>query len=462
MKKMKFAMDMGVTSDKPFDMMMWAMTELGNRDNFIYGRDLDSFVSYCNSTGNHKIYCNNLNKNGKILIRLLYMNDYEYISFKSNAKEKTFTSWIDDKGNIYSIDIYMSKTRRIAIVDSSKLVNETPKKIISDFDIQGVKYYDFNFDLLKNGNYYRMEKAVECLKNNTIAIAEVLDYMFSLGLTKNTMASNAIHEYINTIGEKNFKKFFPALPYEVDYDIRMSYKGGYIYTSPEYKGNESSINVDINSMYPNIMLTKPLPYGVPLKFEGKYPENSLYPLYVQNIKCNFELKENHLPTIQVKNSKNFNGTEYLKNSNGEDVILCLTSVDLELFFINYYVYNIEYMGGYMFKASTNLFKDYMNKWGRLKEDSKKENEILKSKLAKLMMNSLYGKFSISPNIQRKNPVLYDKRVVLRKLDDYYKAFNINKVFIPLGTFITAYGRKRMTQIGECIKYKNIYIDNITL
>ena len=32
-----------------------------------------------------------------------------------------------------------------------------------------------------------------------------------------------------------FKKYFPILPYEIDKDIRKSYKGGFTYLNPIYK-----------------------------------------------------------------------------------------------------------------------------------------------------------------------------------------------------------------------------------
>lgn len=47
--------------------------------------------------------------------------------------------------------------------------------------------------------------------------------------------------------------------------------------------------------------------------------------------CQFELKENYIPTIQLKNNLSFMPTAYLSSSEDEEVTMCLTSVDLELF-----------------------------------------------------------------------------------------------------------------------------------
>ncbi len=448
---LKFSMDLGVTS-KPFKMWAWGITEIGNIDNFLWGKDFKELLDFCNNTGNHKFYCRNLKKNGKIIMKWLFNNGFSYVSTKSDAVNKSFTSWIDDKSNIYSLNIYMekhkNKVRKLTLLDSNKLINETPEQIVEEFDFSDVSLVSIDVDKIDFNNEDSTNLAVSYLKGNTIAVAKALKFIFDLGLNKNTMASNAFNEYMNTIGEKKFKKLFPTLPYELDYQIRLSYKGGYIYKNPDFDSKninqDELVEVDVNSMYPHIMITKPLPYGEPLKFDGKYPDNSLYPLYIQNLKCNFELKSGCLPTIQLKNSRNFNGTEYLKSSNGEDVTLCLTSVDLELFFNNYYVYNIEYLGGYMFKSSLNLFNEYIDKWGKIKEESGKYKNIPLRKISKLMMNSLYGKFSISPNIQRKEPKFINNEIQI-----VMEQKKINQsIYIPVGTFITSYGRKRIIEMVE--------------
>ena len=72
-----------------------------------------------------------------------------------------------------------------------------------------------------------------------------------------------------------------------------------------------------------------------------------------------EMDKNYIPTIQLKNSTAFNPTEYIIDSNGEDVTLCLTSVDMELFQAHYNIYNIEYIGGWKWKSSNIMFRSYM-------------------------------------------------------------------------------------------------------
>ena len=63
---------------------------------------------------------------------------------------------------------------------------------------------------------------------------------------------------------------------------------------------------DVNSLYPYVMYEKNLPFGIPLYFKGKYKENKTYNLFIQNLRCNFKLKKNYIPTIQLKNTPFFN------------------------------------------------------------------------------------------------------------------------------------------------------------
>lgn len=127
-------------------------------------------------------------------------------------------------------------------------------------------------------------------------------------------------------------------------------------------------------------------------FEGQYKEDKVYPLYIQMISCEFKIKKNKIPTIQLKKSKIFMSNEYIRDSGDEPICLALTNVDLKLFFEQYDVINPKYISGWKFKAKEGIFKEYIDKWiGRKIKASKEGNKGQRS-LSKLMLNSLYGKF----------------------------------------------------------------------
>lgn len=105
------------------------------------------------------------------------------------------------------------------------------------------------------------------------------------------------------------------------------------------------------------MYEKLLPFGEPIFFDKQYKKDKVYELYIQMITCSFEIKENKIPTIQIKNNRSFfRGNEYLTSSNGEIVCLVLTNIDLQLFLEQYNVYDLEYVCGWKFKRNQRNFQ----------------------------------------------------------------------------------------------------------
>ena len=115
-----------------------------------------------------------------------------------------------------------------------------------------------------------------------------------------------------------------------------------------------------------------MPYGMPIFFEGQYKKDKGYPLYVQSITCSFEIKKDHIPTIQLKD-KHYRFTwlpnEYVTSSNNEIANLVLTNVDLELFLKHYEVYDLTYLNGWKFKGFTGIFDSYIDHWIKEKNEA---------------------------------------------------------------------------------------------
>lgn len=206
--------------------------------------------------------------------------------------------------------------------------------------------------------------------------------------------------------------------------------------------------LDVNSLYPSVMRNEKQPFGEPIFYEGKYKEDSVYDLYIQMLSCSFKLKKNKIPTIQIKHDRfHFKSTEYLESSNGEIVTLTLTSVDLELFFKQYDVYELTFIAGWKFKSINGIFTDYIDKWTERKIQASKEKNLGQRTLAKLMLNALYGKFATSLTVQNKQPYL-EEGIVKYKLGEVEKKKGL---YIPIGAFITAYARRKTILTSQAIK-----------
>ena len=152
------------------------------------------------------------------------------------------------------------------------------------------------------------------------------------------------------------------------------------------------------------MYEKLLPFGEPFFYEGKYKEDKIYPLYIQRITCSFKVKKNKIPTIQIKH-RQFVDNEYLTSSNGEIVALTLTNVDLDLFLEQYDVEDLKYHSGWKFKAMHGLFKEYIDKWIKIKNDSTISGNKGMRQVSKIFLNSLYGKFATGLDVRSKIPYL---------------------------------------------------------
>ena len=177
------------------------------------------------------------------------------------------------------------------------------------------------------------------------------------------------------------------------------------------------------------------------------------------LRCNFEIKPNHIPTIQIKGKGSpFIPTEYLTSSAGEDVTLCLTSVDLEIFKTHYNLHNVEYISGWKFKSTNTLFRDYIDKWMKVKIESTVNGNKGMRTLAKLMLNALYGKFALNPKVQSKIPYM-ENGTIKYMLDEPETR---EPIYIPVGSFITAWARHKTITSAQSVYDRFCYADTDSL
>ena len=450
----KFACDFETTTNED-DCRVWAyaLCEIGNVDNFKYGNSIDEFIRFCkDKKENYVLYFHNLKFDGEYIFNYLLNNGYECIKTKKERRDNTFTTLISDTGQFYSIEIFFETQNKkhinkVTIYDSLKILNFSVEQIAKDFNLP-IRKLELDYKANREIGHILTEHEVDYIRNDVEIMARALEIMFNQNLTKMTIGSDALDNYKKM--NKNFKKYFPILPYEIDKDIRRSYKGGFTYLNDVYKEKETAdgIVLDVNSLYPSVMKYEKLPFGSPLFFEGKYEYDLLYPLYVQTLSCTFNIKENKIPTIQIKNNLAFIPNEYIKSSDGDVVTLTLTNIDLELFFEHYDVNVIEYHGGWKFRSIKGLFSGYIDYWSSQKIQAKKDKNDALYRISKLMLNSLYGKFGLNPDVRGKFPYLNEDGVV--KYGMYPKEIR-ESIYIPVASFITSYARRKTITTSQSIK-----------
>lgn len=439
---------------------LWATCDIYDIEKTSYGYDIHSFFDFIiNLPGkSNTLYFHNLKFDGEFLLIELFKKGYEW-SNERKLYPGQFTTLISDMGVWYSIEIRISKNKYIKIYDSAKIYPFKVKDLAKSFGMD-ISKGEIDYNKNRPIGYIPTVEEIDYVLRDVKIPAIALKYSFDMGDTKMTAGSNALAFYKRNTTKKMFEYWFPELEDCEDEFIRESYKGGWVYVNPKFKNRDvgKGIVLDVNSLFPSRMKNELMPYGKPLFFNGKYKERELYPLYVQKLRCKFEIKKNHLPTIQLKKNSRFTQAQYLSSSNGEIVELTLTNVDLELFFKHYSVKNIEYVCGYAFHGAKGMFDHYIDHWMKQKQEGDKEGNKPKRTLSKLKMNSLYGKFAKRPKGRSKKPVLIDDVLKLEIMEEEQQG----KLYIPVGTFITSYARHYTISAAQKNYKRFLYSDTDSL
>ena len=455
---MKFTADFETSTWQVDESFVWAfaLCEIGNEDNLIIGNNIDDFMKYVEHLPNSEIYFHNLKFDGEFIIHWLLTHGFKHVTDKRKREDRTFSTLISDMGMFYTIEVYFKHyqkmDKKVKFIDSLKIINFGVSQIAKSFGLP-ISKLEIDYNEPRELGHELTKEEREYITNDVRIVAMALNTLFNEGLTKITTASNALANYKDTIGKSKFENLFPEIDYETDQDLRLSYKGGFTYLNPVYKEIDTGAGIvlDVNSLYPSVMRYELMPFGEPVFYLGKYEEDSVYPLYIQRITCIFKLKKNKIPTIQIKKSPSFMDNEYLESSGGRVVALTLTSIDLKLFLDQYDVEELEYISGWKFKGMYGIFDEYIDHWTEVKIKATKEGNKGMRTLAKMMLNSLYGKFASSLDGQSKIPYLEDD-VVLYKLGEK----EVRKgIYLPIGCFITAYARNKTIRTSQAIKTYSI-------
>jgi hypothetical protein len=398
--------------------------------------------------------------------------DGSYILNYFNEKEIEFDTFINDMGQWYSIT-YDYKDYKIVIRDSLKILNFSIKQIGKDMlktvekGITPLTEEKIPLDICYKKGY------VDYVIRDVEILAKALNKMiFEQGFEKFTASSQALATYKEMISFSYFLKLFP--PLKNDEIIRMGYRGGWTFANPVYQNKEirGNINVyDKNSMYPAIMLNYKLPTGKPRKIEYEYTREKHDIIfkefesccYVYNLNVAFDIKDEHLPSIQIKigNKEYFKNDEYFKEkilankdilfmldktqrdylttSQGHYFNITLTNYDLDLMKRQYDFDILENSKviKYEFSAKKGLFDKYINLYKDRKIEGKKIGNAVMTQDAKLKLNSLYGKFGTKKLIQEKE--VYFEDDVLKFKNDL-ELTETTGVYVPLAMFVTSIGR----------------------
>lgn len=430
----------------------WGLVDIEDHTRIKVGQDIDEFMRDLEMLHGSKVFFHNLGFDVSFIFDWLLNNGFEYSDKKRN---KTFSAIISETNTIYSVEIiykrYGKSLKKVVLQDSLKKLPYPVSVIAKAYGLEIAKG-EIDYTLDRPVGWIITPEEEEYIKLDILVVAQALKYQFEDGLTKMTTGSDALTKFKKSIGTKTFRSCFPILDHETDDYIRKFYKGGFTWVNPKFKGKVLGKGkvYDVNSLYPWVMRTKDLPISEPKTFKGKYKHDEMYPLYLQEIRVDFEVKENHIPTIQLRGSRWSKDTEYISQTN-EITTLFLSSVDLKLFMDHHTIHYIEYIGGYKFQSTNGIFNDYIDPLMVVKEST--TGAIQQN--AKLMLNSLYGKFATNPDVTGKRVDLGDDSVVkYTKLEQEFR----DPVYTAMGVFITAYAREKTIRTAQDNIDRFVYAD----
>lgn len=467
-----------------------ALVEIGSENVEIFGSISETFLYLLELDEDLIIYYHNLKFDGTFWLYYLIFelklkhaligDSLETLNWIENddMENNTLKYSISSRGQWYSITIKVNN-HIIELRDSFKLIPSSVKKIGESF---GTKHKKSSIEY--TGYRYAgceiTDEEKSYIANDVLVVKEALEIMFEEGHKSLTIGSCCLSEYKRIIKNKfylksvsDFTTIFPLMnEVELDKDIygynnadayiRESYKGGWCYL---VKGKENQlfykgITADVNSLYPSVMHSdsgNKYPIGTPTFWKGNFippvaKEEDKY--FFIRVRCRFKLKEGMLPTVQIKHNiyylsnmwlessdfyvkKEDKYYRYLTGPNGEKIeakpTLTFTCTDYGLFLKHYNVYDLEILDGCWFHAEVGLFDDYIDKYRKIKMESKGAIR----EIAKLFMNNLYGKLSTNNNSSFK--------LIQQENEDYLSFFPVCRydkalVYIPAGSAVTSYAR----------------------
>lgn len=457
-------------------------------------REPDSIVFFHNLKFDGSFILDELNIEG-FTPCMSFKNPYKYASdWEMNLGSFTYKVLISDMGQWYSIKIKF-EDRMIELRDSAKKIPSTLAQMGKDFNTKYRKL-EMEYEGARRAFGTITPEEMAYIKNDVLVLSEAMYIVYyEYGMTGMTIAADALKTYKEMVGEKEFKELFPDLEainlpngmnvYEY---CQKGYSGGWCYKNPVarlgktfisteyadktfpytfkdlktkkintvYKPFEKMVNedtavyvknsivCDVNSLYPSCMLAYEYPVGKPTYHTGEpsFDETEQYAIY-RRFKCNFRLKEGYLPFVHIRRCPWYAANECLessllaKHSRQETVReYVMTQVEFELFFDHYEIFDYEPLDYLTFEKRKGIFDCYINRFATMKIEATKEKNKAKRTIAKLYLNSLYGKLSSSTNSSYKT--VYFEEDVLKF--DLHIEYDKDPISISTGAYITAYAR----------------------
>lgn len=277
-----------------------------------------------------------------------------------------------------------------------------------------------------------------------------------------------------------FRSFFPReirpLPFALHKHLMLGYFGGISYLNPRYARQDivNAHSFDVHSMYPGQMAHAPLPVGDPLIIDNPTQEEAWR--LINGYSCvmadwsglTLRLRSaSHFPALMFPTCPQTSVRMEGKIIKCRDELACLTGIDCRIMHSEYDILSGRITRLYVFKSRKGHYKDFVDYWMGIKQDADrirsdpsadpdaKANANTRRALAKVMMNSSYGKDGTKLLRMPHRTYLSADGLLESTIETEIAAV---EYYLPSAIFICAWARWQLWSAVRLVRDDFIYCD----
>ncbi|KAK6120363.1 hypothetical protein DH2020_045843 [Rehmannia glutinosa] len=298
--------------------------------------------------------------------------------------------------HLYEISVYKRKKLLFNIRDSYTLLpgklNDLANNLCPSLGVKGnIDHESVTVENLSDQKYLLLEymkQDIRLLGGVMLKAQEIIMSNYNVDIVyKLTVSSLALTIFrTRYYDEKENPIYLPSM--NEDRFIRRGYYGGH--TDAYIPFGENLYYYDVNSLYPFIMKSFKMPSGKPL-WHGKLEDRDLDDLYgfiEAYVDCPETIKRPFLPYRDPKKTLIFPTGKFVGVYYSE-----------ELKYARDLGYTIVPLKGYLFnKLDSRPFESFVSDIFEKRQEAKRNGNDAMSYIYKILMNSLYGRFGINPEL----------------------------------------------------------------